>query len=45
MKLVDTPLWIEFLRKRGDPQAKQAVARLLEADMAAFTCPMRFELP
>jgi len=44
MKLVDTSLWIEFLRKRGDPQAKQAVARLLEADLAAFTCPVRFEL-
>ncbi|MBE7501499.1 MAG: PIN domain-containing protein [Verrucomicrobiales bacterium] len=44
MKIVDTSLWIEFLRRRGDPEAKHAVARLLEADQAAYSCPIRFEL-
>jgi predicted nucleic acid-binding protein len=44
MKLVDSSAWIEFLRKKGDPVAKRAVAQLIEADLAAYTCPVRFEL-
>jgi predicted nucleic acid-binding protein len=44
MKLVDTSAWVEFLRRKGDPAVKQAVARLLQADLAAYTCPVRFEL-
>lgn len=44
MKLVDTSAWVEFLRRRGDPPAKEAVAALLEDDLAAYTCPIRFEL-
>ncbi len=44
MKLVDTSAWVEFLRRKGDPVVKQAVARLLQADLAAYTCPVRFEL-
>jgi predicted nucleic acid-binding protein len=44
MKLVDTSAWVEFLRRKGDPAVKQAVARLLQADLAAYTCPIRFEL-
>jgi len=44
MKLVDTSAWVEFLRKKGEAKVKQAVARLLETDLAAYTCPIRFEL-
>jgi predicted nucleic acid-binding protein len=44
MKLVDTSAWVEFLRRRGDPQSKEAVAKLLEDDLTAYTCPIRFEL-
>lgn len=44
MKLVDTSLWVEFLRRKGDPRVKQELARLIEADLAAYTCPVRFEL-
>jgi hypothetical protein len=44
MKLVDTSAWVEFLRRKGDPSVKQVVARLLQADQAAHTCPIRFEL-
>ena len=44
MKLVDTSAWVEFLRRKGDPKVKHAVARLLQADQAACTCPIRFEL-
>jgi predicted nucleic acid-binding protein len=44
MKLVDTSVWVEFLRRKGDPTVKNAVARLLQADQAACTCPIRFEL-
>src|SRR6185312_9244949 len=44
MRLVDTSAWIEFFRKRGDAAVKQRVARLLEAEQAAYTCPIRFEL-
>ncbi len=44
MNLVDTSAWVEFLRKKGDPAVKQAVARLIQADLSAYTCPVRFEL-
>jgi predicted nucleic acid-binding protein len=44
MKLVDTSAWVEFLRRKGDAKVKHAVARLLQADQAAYTCPIRFEL-
>lgn len=44
MRLIDSSAWVEFLRRKGAPPVKQAVARLLQADRAAFTCPIRFEL-
>jgi predicted nucleic acid-binding protein len=44
MKLVDSSAWVEFLRRKGDPAVKQVVARLLQTELAAFTCPIRFEL-
>jgi hypothetical protein len=44
MKLVDTSAWVEFLRRQGDAQVKHTIARLLQADQAAYTCPIRFEL-
>ncbi len=44
MKLVDSSAWVEFLRRKGDPKVKHIVARLLQVDQAAYTCPIRFEL-
>jgi predicted nucleic acid-binding protein len=44
MTLVDSSAWIEFLRRKGDPVAKDKVARLLEAGLTAYTCPIEFEL-
>ena len=44
MKLIDSSAWVEFFRRKGDPIAKQRVARILEDDQAAYTCPVRFEL-
>ena len=44
MKLVDPSAWVEFLRRKGDTKVKHIVARLLEAEQAAYTCPIRFEL-
>jgi predicted nucleic acid-binding protein len=44
MKLVDSSAWVEFLRRKGDAGIKHIVARLLQADQAAYTCPIRFEL-
>lgn len=44
MKLVDTSAWVEFLRRNGDARIKQVMARLVQADQAAYTCPIRFEL-
>ena len=44
MKLVDSSAWVEFLRRKGDSKVKDIVARLLEADQTAYTCPIRFEL-
>jgi predicted nucleic acid-binding protein len=35
---------VEFLRRKGDSKVKHTVARLLQADQAAYTCPIRFEL-
>ena len=44
MKLVDSSAWVEFLRRKGDSKIKHIVARLLEVDQAAYTCPIQFEL-
>lgn len=44
MTLVDTSAWIEFFRRRGDRATTERVAMLLEADAAAYTCPVYFEL-
>ena len=44
MRLVDSSAWVEFLRRKGDSHIKHIVARLLQADQAAYTCPIRFEL-
>ena len=44
MKLVDTSVWIPFLRRKGEPGVKQHVANLIAASEAAYTCPVRFEL-
>jgi predicted nucleic acid-binding protein len=44
MKLVDTSIWVEFLRRKGDSSVKHAVARLLQADRVACTWPIEFEL-
>lgn len=44
MTLIDTSVWVEFFRRKGDAAAKQRVADLLSADLAAYTCPVLFEL-
>ena len=44
MRLIDSSAWVEFLRRKGDSKVKNVVARLLQADQAAYTCPIRFEL-
>jgi predicted nucleic acid-binding protein len=44
MKLVDSSVWVEFLRRKGDPRVKHLLARLLQVDQAAYTCPIRFEM-
>jgi predicted nucleic acid-binding protein len=44
MRLIDSSAWVEFLRRKGDTRVKNVVARLLQADQAAYTCPIRFEL-
>ena len=42
--LIDTSVWIEFLRRNGDVQLKSQVADLIGSGRAAYTCPVRFEL-
>ena len=44
MILIDTSAWIEFFRKKGNPEAKNRVASLLNGDEAAYTCPVMMEL-
>ncbi len=44
MRLIDSSAWVQFLRAKGDSRIKHRVARLLETDCAAYTCPIHFEL-
>ena len=44
MTLVDTSVWVEFFRRKGDPGVKQRVVDLMSGDLAAYTCPVLFEL-
>ena len=44
MILIDTSVWIEFLKSKGASAVKHKVAELLELNMAAYSCPIRFEL-
>lgn len=42
--LIDTPVWIEFFRAKGDQVMKSRVAELIGLGRAAYTCPISFEL-
>jgi predicted nucleic acid-binding protein len=42
--LIDTSAWIEFFRRKGDPQLKALVRDLVAVKQAAYTCPVAFEL-
>ena len=44
MVLVDTSLWIEVLRERGDAQARQRVTELVEEGEAAWCDAVKLEL-
>ena len=42
--LIDTSVWIEFLRAKGDPIMKSQVSQLMVQECGAYTCPVSFEL-
>lgn len=42
--LIDTSVWIEFLRAKGDPTLKSQVSQLMMQGNAAYTCPVSYEL-
>ena len=44
MTLIDTSAWIEFLRRKGNPDIKRRVAAYLEAGRAAYCGPVELEL-
>lgn len=44
MFLLDTCVWIEFLRRKGNPETKRFVAELLNADSVVVTDPIWYEL-
>ena len=44
MTLIDTSSWIEFFRKQGKADVKSRIASFIELEMAAYTCPVLFEL-
>ncbi|HBC88274.1 MAG TPA: hypothetical protein DCZ94_15085 [Lentisphaeria bacterium] len=44
MILIDTSSWIEFFRKQGRADIKSRIASFIELEMAAYTCPVLFEL-
>ncbi|MCG3196448.1 MAG: tRNA(fMet)-specific endonuclease VapC [bacterium] len=44
MTLIDSSVWIDFLRPAGAGNTKETVATLLREDRAAFSCPTYYEL-
>jgi len=42
--LIDTSVWIEYLRRRGSSEAKVLVGELLEKRQAIYTDPVLYEL-
>jgi hypothetical protein len=44
MVLVDSSVWIEALRRDGDPHTKLALEALLEADEAGWCGPVKLEV-
>ena len=44
MTLIDTSMWIEALRVKGDPEARDRVAALLQSGEAAWCPIVRLEL-
>lgn len=44
MILIDTSVWIEYLRKSGDAQVKLRVRQAIAMGSAAYSCPVYSEL-
>lgn len=44
MILVDTSVWVDFLRRKGSEAVKDRVGALLANREACYTCPVSFEL-
>lgn len=44
MVLIDTSVWIEFLRSGGAPSVKRLIRETIERSEAAYTCPVLYEL-
>ena len=44
MVLIDTSVWIEFFRAKGNPALKSKVADFIIQNKAAYTCPVHYEL-
>lgn len=42
--MIDTSIWIQFLRKNGDLNCKMLVVNALRAGKACYTCPVQLEL-
>jgi len=44
MILIDTSVWVDFLRRKGSEAVKDRVSALLSSREACSTCPVSFEL-
>ena len=44
MILIDTSVWVDFLRRKGSEAVKDRVSALLSSREACYTCPVSFEL-
>ncbi len=44
MMLVDTSVWVDFLRRKGSEAVKDRLGVLLANRKACYTCPVAFEL-
>jgi predicted nucleic acid-binding protein len=44
MILIDTSVWIEYLRRTGNPQVKERVRQVIAEGKAVYSCPVYSEL-
>lgn len=44
VRLIDTSVWVDYLRPGGAPALKLAIDACIDAEEALYTCPVLYEL-